>query len=146
MVNLLTIFLTTVILSAKFLKQRRISRCPLIKTRQWLINYQLLDIQHFPKFLTSFLKGKLGLNYLFFGYLIPPFTVTVISALVNTNAEFVLQPTTPAEGRSPPRIGNIGHMTRISNKLLKMGSNNSDIQAHMQVFLKSLRRFPSIFY
>ncbi|KAM7500499.1 hypothetical protein LguiA_024913 [Lonicera macranthoides] len=42
------------------------------------------------------------------------------------------KPTTPAEGRSPPRIGNIGHMTRISNKLLQIGSNNSDIQAHMQ--------------
>ncbi|KAK3026808.1 hypothetical protein RJ639_041880 [Escallonia herrerae] len=42
------------------------------------------------------------------------------------------KPTVPAEGRSPPRIGNSGHMTRISNKLVQLGSNNTDIQAHLQ--------------
>lgn len=47
--------------------------------------------------------------------------------------EQFLQPTVPAEGRSPPRVGNIGHITRISNKLVQMGSN-SDIQTLLQVF------------
>ncbi|KAK1369045.1 Serine/threonine-protein phosphatase 6 regulatory subunit 2 [Heracleum sosnowskyi] len=41
------------------------------------------------------------------------------------------KPTVPAEGRSPPRVGNIGHLTRISNKLVQMGSN-SDIQTLLQ--------------
>ncbi|KAH7544587.1 hypothetical protein FEM48_Zijuj01G0001600 [Ziziphus jujuba var. spinosa] len=40
--------------------------------------------------------------------------------------QFFLQPTLPAEGRSPPRIGNIGHLTRISNKLVQLGNNNSN--------------------
>ncbi|KAF8408786.1 hypothetical protein HHK36_004855 [Tetracentron sinense] len=43
-----------------------------------------------------------------------------------------LQPTVPTEGRSPPRIGNIGHLTRIANKLVQLGNNNSQIQAHLQ--------------
>ncbi|KAF5736375.1 serine/threonine-protein phosphatase 6 regulatory subunit 2 [Tripterygium wilfordii] len=42
------------------------------------------------------------------------------------------KPTVPAEGRSPPRIGNIGHLTHISNKLAQVGSNNSEIQAYLQ--------------
>lgn len=50
--------------------------------------------------------------------------------------ERVLQPTVPAEARSPPRVGNIGHVTRISNKLVQMGSN-SDIQTNLQVFFKT---------
>lgn len=46
----------------------------------------------------------------------------------------LLQPTVPAEGRSSPRIGNIGHLTRISNKLVQLGNNNSEIQAYLQVY------------
>lgn len=46
---------------------------------------------------------------------------------------FFYQPTVPAEGRSQPRIGNIGHLTRISNKLIQLGNNNSEIQAQLQV-------------
>ncbi|PSS04939.1 Serine/threonine-protein phosphatase 6 regulatory subunit like [Actinidia chinensis var. chinensis] len=42
------------------------------------------------------------------------------------------KPTVPVEGKLPPRIGNIGHMTCISNKLVQMGNNNSDIQAYLQ--------------
>ncbi|KAJ7969092.1 Serine/threonine-protein phosphatase 6 regulatory subunit 3 [Quillaja saponaria] len=42
------------------------------------------------------------------------------------------KPTIPAEGSSPPRIGNIGHLTRISNKLVQLGNNNSEIQARVQ--------------
>ncbi|KAE7996079.1 hypothetical protein FH972_000828 [Carpinus fangiana] len=42
------------------------------------------------------------------------------------------KPTVPAEGRSPPRIGNIGHLTRISNKLVQLGNGNSEIQSHLQ--------------
>ncbi|XP_020203887.1 serine/threonine-protein phosphatase 6 regulatory subunit 3 isoform X1 [Cajanus cajan] len=42
------------------------------------------------------------------------------------------KPAIPAEGKSPPRIGCIGHLTRISNKLVQLGNNNSVIQEHLQ--------------
>uniref|UniRef100_A0A2P2M4R3 Serine/threonine-protein phosphatase 6 regulatory subunit 2 n=1 Tax=Rhizophora mucronata TaxID=61149 RepID=A0A2P2M4R3_RHIMU len=42
------------------------------------------------------------------------------------------KPTIPADGRSPPRIGNIGHLTRISNKLVELAKNNSNMQAYLQ--------------
>ncbi|KAL5977133.1 hypothetical protein ACLOJK_021475 [Asimina triloba] len=41
-------------------------------------------------------------------------------------------PTMTAPERSPPKIGNIGHLTHISNKLIQLGSNNSKIQQHLQ--------------
>ncbi|XVE91031.1 hypothetical protein DITRI_Ditri20bG0123400 [Diplodiscus trichospermus] len=40
--------------------------------------------------------------------------------------------TISAEGRAPPKIGNIGHLTRISNKLVQLGNSNSEIQAYLQ--------------
>ncbi|KAF8097661.1 hypothetical protein N665_0284s0027 [Sinapis alba] len=43
-----------------------------------------------------------------------------------------LQPTVPAEGRKPLRIGSIGHLTRISNKLLQLVNSNVEIQSHLQ--------------
>ncbi|EEF39231.1 serine/threonine-protein phosphatase 6 regulatory subunit 3 [Ricinus communis] len=42
------------------------------------------------------------------------------------------KPTLPADARPPPRIGNIGHLTRISNKLIQLGNNNGDILACLQ--------------
>ncbi|RLM93370.1 serine/threonine-protein phosphatase 6 regulatory subunit 3-like isoform X2 [Panicum miliaceum] len=41
-------------------------------------------------------------------------------------------PTVPSEEKAPPRIGNVGHMTRIANKLIQLGNSNSRIQAHLQ--------------
>ncbi|XP_022721294.1 serine/threonine-protein phosphatase 6 regulatory subunit 2-like isoform X2 [Durio zibethinus] len=41
-------------------------------------------------------------------------------------------PTVSAEGRPPPKIGNIGHLTRISNKLAQLGYSNGEIQAYLQ--------------
>ncbi|MBA0669181.1 hypothetical protein Goklo_002027, partial [Gossypium klotzschianum] len=41
-------------------------------------------------------------------------------------------PTLPAAGKHAPRAGNIGHITRISNKLVQLGSSNSCIQAYLQ--------------
>ncbi|KAH1066682.1 hypothetical protein J1N35_031669 [Gossypium stocksii] len=41
-------------------------------------------------------------------------------------------PTISAEGRPPPKIGNLGHLTRISNKLVQLGNSNAEIQAHLQ--------------
>ncbi|KAJ4894894.1 SIT4 phosphatase-associated family protein [Raphanus sativus] len=42
------------------------------------------------------------------------------------------KPTVPAEGRKPLRTGNIGHLTRISNKLLQLANSNAEIQSHLQ--------------
>ena len=44
-----------------------------------------------------------------------------------------MQPTIPAEGKPLPRIGSIGHLTRIANKLVQLGNNSSVIQEHLQV-------------
>ncbi|KAL8468626.1 hypothetical protein ACS0TY_031719 [Phlomoides rotata] len=40
--------------------------------------------------------------------------------------------TVPAEGKTPPRIGNIGHLTRIANKIVQLGNSNSEIQTFLQ--------------
>ncbi|XP_052180840.1 uncharacterized protein LOC127794021 isoform X2 [Diospyros lotus] len=42
------------------------------------------------------------------------------------------KPTVPADGKSPPKIGNIGHLTHICNKLIQAGNNSSYIQAYLQ--------------
>ncbi|GFP95963.1 serine/threonine-protein phosphatase 6 regulatory subunit 3 [Phtheirospermum japonicum] len=42
------------------------------------------------------------------------------------------KPTTAAEGRPPARIGNIGHITRIANKLVQLGNSNSEMQTFLQ--------------
>ncbi|CAL9078926.1 unnamed protein product [Musa textilis] len=40
--------------------------------------------------------------------------------------------TISAEGRLPPRIGNVGHMTRIANKLMQLANSKRIIQTHLQ--------------
>ncbi|XP_033510152.1 uncharacterized protein [Nicotiana tomentosiformis] len=42
------------------------------------------------------------------------------------------KPTASVEERSPPRIGNIGHVTRIANKLVQLRNNNNGIQSRLQ--------------
>lgn len=42
------------------------------------------------------------------------------------------QPTVPAAGKQAPRAGNLGHITRISNKLVQLRSTNSRIQKYLQ--------------
>ncbi|KAG6681905.1 hypothetical protein I3842_13G112700 [Carya illinoinensis] len=42
------------------------------------------------------------------------------------------QPTIPAAGKQMPRIGNLGHITRISNKLVQLGNSQTHIQACLQ--------------
>ncbi|CDP07106.1 unnamed protein product [Coffea canephora] len=41
-------------------------------------------------------------------------------------------PSVPADGREAPRAGFIGHITRISNKIVQLGSNESSIGTHLQ--------------
>ncbi|XP_075506330.1 uncharacterized protein LOC142543148 isoform X1 [Primulina tabacum] len=42
------------------------------------------------------------------------------------------QPTVPTFGRQAPKAGYFGHLTRISNKLVQLGSNDTRIQMHLQ--------------
>ncbi|KAI3929048.1 hypothetical protein MKX01_029577 [Papaver californicum] len=42
------------------------------------------------------------------------------------------QPPLNAVGRQPPRSGNLGHITRISNKLVELGNGNSQIQTYLK--------------
>ncbi|KAJ9698105.1 hypothetical protein PVL29_007281 [Vitis rotundifolia] len=56
----------------------------------------------------------------------------IISGNLNQVARCINQPTIPATGRNAPRAGNLGHITRISNKLVQLGSSNSRIQAFLQ--------------
>ncbi|CAM8996205.1 unnamed protein product [Rhodiola kirilowii] len=41
------------------------------------------------------------------------------------------KPTIPAEGKAP-RVGNIGHLTRISNRISQLRNKNAVIEAHLQ--------------
>ncbi|XP_022977527.1 serine/threonine-protein phosphatase 6 regulatory subunit 2 isoform X1 [Cucurbita maxima] len=61
----------------------------------------------------------------------------LVGKILNAEKHFTLpadvnKPTVPAEGRSPPRIGNIGHLTHISNKLVQLANSSSEIQSHLQ--------------
>ncbi|KAL3851523.1 hypothetical protein ACJIZ3_013405 [Penstemon smallii] len=57
----------------------------------------------------------------------------IIEAETNSNlVAGTSKPTVPVEGRSPPRIGNIGHLTRIANKLVQLGNSNNEIQTFLQ--------------
>ncbi|KQJ84657.1 serine/threonine-protein phosphatase 6 regulatory subunit 3 [Brachypodium distachyon] len=40
--------------------------------------------------------------------------------------------TISSEGRTPPRIGIVGHITRIANKLIQLANSNIIIQSHLQ--------------
>ncbi|KAG6519244.1 hypothetical protein ZIOFF_022736 [Zingiber officinale] len=41
--------------------------------------------------------------------------------------------TVPASGRKPIRAGNIGHITRICNRLVQLGTSNDRIRSYLQV-------------
>lgn len=45
----------------------------------------------------------------------------------------ILQHTVPAAGKRATRVGNIGHITRIANKLVYLAHNQNRIQACLQV-------------
>lgn len=45
----------------------------------------------------------------------------------------IFQPTVPAAGKQAPRAGNIGHITRIVNKLVHLAHNRSHILTCLQV-------------
>ncbi|GAA0168952.1 phosphatase modulator [Lithospermum erythrorhizon] len=42
------------------------------------------------------------------------------------------QPTKPASGTKIPKVGYLGHLTRISNKLVQLANNDKRVQEHIQ--------------
>ncbi|KAK1281141.1 hypothetical protein QJS04_geneDACA017730 [Acorus gramineus] len=61
----------------------------------------------------------------------------IVERILHAEKHFTLsaepnKPTVSAEGRSPPRIGNIGHLTRMSNKIVQLGNIKTEVQAHLQ--------------
>ncbi|XP_023517725.1 serine/threonine-protein phosphatase 6 regulatory subunit 1-like isoform X3 [Cucurbita pepo subsp. pepo] len=61
----------------------------------------------------------------------------LVGKILNAEKHFTLpvgpnKPTVSAEGKAPPRIGNMGHLTRISNKLVQLANNSSEIRSHLQ--------------
>ncbi|GAB4840672.1 hypothetical protein Ancab_021439 [Ancistrocladus abbreviatus] len=54
------------------------------------------------------------------------------STLSSDPGKFFMQPTIALDGKLPPRIGNIGHISRMSNKIFHMGNTNGEIQAFLQ--------------
>ncbi|ESQ36095.1 hypothetical protein EUTSA_v10006825mg [Eutrema salsugineum] len=42
------------------------------------------------------------------------------------------QPTVAATGKKPPRVGYVGHITRISNKIVQLSNSNGQIEAYLQ--------------
>ncbi|CAA2980174.1 serine threonine- phosphatase 6 regulatory subunit 3-like [Olea europaea subsp. europaea] len=87
---------------------------------------------HVEKIVVSCLESK---NTEFVKHLLYDCNLTgkILEAEKNfTLAVDVNRPTVPAEGRSPPRIGYIGHITRMANKLIQLGNDNNDIQTILQ--------------
>lgn len=61
----------------------------------------------------------------------------IVGRIIETDKQPTLQadsnkPTLSAEGRLSPRIGNIGHLSRIANKLLQAANTNDIIQTYLQ--------------
>ncbi|PWA88848.1 SIT4 phosphatase-associated family protein [Artemisia annua] len=61
----------------------------------------------------------------------------LLSKILQTDSNPVLsgednQPTLPATGRNAPRLGNLGHITRIANKIMQLTNTDSRIQTHVQ--------------
>ncbi|XP_047308547.1 serine/threonine-protein phosphatase 6 regulatory subunit 3-like [Impatiens glandulifera] len=61
----------------------------------------------------------------------------LVGKMLDAETKFILvseptEPAVPAEGKQPPKIGNIGHITRIANKLVQLGNSNNIIQEHLQ--------------
>ncbi|CAL0321938.1 unnamed protein product [Lupinus luteus] len=61
----------------------------------------------------------------------------LISRFIQTDKRTILyadgnQPTVPADGKRAPRTGNLGHITRIINRLVHLAHNRSDILKYLE--------------
>ncbi|KAG9145175.1 hypothetical protein Leryth_008964, partial [Lithospermum erythrorhizon] len=87
---------------------------------------------HVERIIQSCLENK---NNLFVEHLLQD--CDLVGRILKAEQNFTLgtdakKPTASIGGKLPPRIGNIGHLTRIANKLVQLGNNNSDMQAYLQ--------------
>ncbi|CAN8255033.1 unnamed protein product [Cochlearia groenlandica] len=60
----------------------------------------------------------------------------LIGKILQTEKQPILpvdnQPTTAAAGKQAPRLGNIGHISRISNKLVQLSTNSNQIKSFLE--------------
>ncbi|XP_051128735.1 uncharacterized protein LOC127249787 isoform X2 [Andrographis paniculata] len=87
---------------------------------------------HAEDIITSCLESK---NPQFVDHLLRD--CNLIERILEVDKDFILavnpnKPTIPAEGRSAPRIGNMGHLTRVANKLMQLGNSNNMIHTFLQ--------------
>ncbi|CAI9089657.1 OLC1v1024273C4 [Oldenlandia corymbosa var. corymbosa] len=87
---------------------------------------------HVEQIVVSCLESK---NSLFVEHILKD--CNLVSKFLEAEKNFALatvsdKPTVPAEGKLPPRIGNIGHITRIANKLVQLANDDNDIKLHLQ--------------
>ena len=60
-------------------------------------------------------------------------TFLTVSSVTGLISFAFMQPTIPAAGKQAPRVGNIGHISRISNKLVQLSTNSNPIKTLLEV-------------
>nr|VDC66704.1 unnamed protein product [Brassica rapa] len=59
-------------------------------------------------------------------------TFLTVSSVTGLISFAFMQPTIPAAGKQAPRVGNIGHISRISNKLVQLSTNSNSIKTLLE--------------
>ncbi|KAH0922445.1 hypothetical protein HID58_022463, partial [Brassica napus] len=59
-------------------------------------------------------------------------TFLTVSSVTGLISFAFMQPTIPAAGKQAPRVGNIGHISRISNKLVQLSTNSNPIKTLLE--------------
>ena len=57
----------------------------------------------------------------------------MVAVLFESNPVFMGVQPRPAVSKSPTRIGNMGHLTRLANRINQASNSNPTIQGHLQV-------------
>ncbi|KAL1562567.1 serine/threonine-protein phosphatase 6 regulatory subunit 1-like [Salvia divinorum] len=87
---------------------------------------------HVEHIVISCLESK---NHQFVGHLIHE--CNLVGKILDAEKNFMLsadasKPTVAADGKLPPRIGNIGFLSRIANKLIQLGNNDCEVLKLLQ--------------
>ncbi|KAG6385242.1 hypothetical protein SASPL_154072 [Salvia splendens] len=97
--------------------------------------YNNLLHKHVEHIIISCLESK---NHQFVDHLLHK--CNLVAKILDSEKNFTLsanenkcsQPTVAAEGKFPHRIGNIGYLTRIANKLIQLGNSDCEVQKFLQ--------------
>ncbi|XP_042037295.1 serine/threonine-protein phosphatase 6 regulatory subunit 1-like [Salvia splendens] len=94
--------------------------------------YNNLLHNHVEHIVISCLESK---NHQFVDHLLHK--CNLVRKILDSEKNFTLssdesKPTVAAAGKLPPRIGNIGYLTRIANKLIQLGNSDCKVQKFLQ--------------